>query len=69
VLCGTKEQALKGASSLVICTEWKAFKILNIEIVAAELIDKVMFDGRNLHFALKGETNPLRYYGIGLKVS
>jgi UDPglucose 6-dehydrogenase len=47
-LMGTKEAVLKNAAALVICTEWQNFKVADFQLLAAQLGDLVIFDGRNL---------------------
>ncbi|WP_152206827.1 UDP-glucose dehydrogenase family protein [Marinobacter changyiensis] len=64
-LCGTKEQALKGADVLVICTEWKEFRSPDFASVAAALKEPVIFDGRNLYEPEMLERYGLIYYAIG----
>lgn len=64
-LTGTKESALKGADALVICTEWKSFKTLNAEILANNMKDVVVFDGRNLFDLTKMLEQGVKYYSIG----
>ncbi|MDF3125686.1 UDP-glucose/GDP-mannose dehydrogenase family protein [Rheinheimera sp. 1928-s] len=64
-LTGTKESALKGADALVICTEWKSFKTLNAEILASNMKDMVVFDGRNLFNLAKMLEQGVKYYSIG----
>ncbi|MBW0146506.1 UDP-glucose dehydrogenase family protein [Marinobacter arenosus] len=64
-LCGTKEQALKGADVLVICTEWKEFRSPDFDVVASALREPVVFDGRNLYEPEMLERHGLIYYAIG----
>ncbi|MFE8071450.1 UDP-glucose/GDP-mannose dehydrogenase family protein [Marinobacteraceae bacterium S3BR75-40.1] len=64
-LCGTKEQALKGADALVICTEWKEFRSPDFDDIKSALGDKVVFDGRNLYEPDMVERYGLEYYAIG----
>lgn len=64
-LCGTKEQALKGADALVICTEWKEFRLPDFEAITAALTHPVLFDGRNLYTSEMVERHGLVYYAIG----
>ncbi|MFC6684857.1 UDP-glucose dehydrogenase family protein [Marinobacter koreensis] len=64
-LCGTKEQALKGADVLVICTEWKEFRSPDFAAVSAALKEPVVFDGRNLYEPEMLERHGLIYYAIG----
>jgi UDPglucose 6-dehydrogenase len=64
-LCGTKEQALKGADALVICTEWKEFRSPDFGLIASALKAPVIFDGRNLYEPDMLERHGLTYYAIG----
>ncbi|MEP1216202.1 MAG: UDP-glucose/GDP-mannose dehydrogenase family protein [Marinobacter sp.] len=64
-LCGTKEQALKGADVLTICTEWKEFRSPDFKSIAAALNEPVVFDGRNLYEPDMLERHGLIYYAIG----
>lgn len=64
-LCGTKESALKNASALVICTEWKNFKTVDFEFLSEHLSDRCIFDGRNLYDFRRVIKNKIAYYPIG----
>ena len=64
-LCGTKEQALKGADALVICTEWKEFRSPDFQQIAESLKEPVIFDGRNLYDLDMVNRHGLTYYAIG----
>ncbi|MDL0429805.1 UDP-glucose/GDP-mannose dehydrogenase family protein [Marinobacter sp. TBZ242] len=64
-LCGTKEQALKGADVLAICTEWKEFRSPDFEAIAAALKEPAVFDGRNLYEPEMLERHGMIYYAIG----
>ncbi|ABM18794.1 UDP-glucose dehydrogenase family protein [Marinobacter nauticus] len=64
-LCGTKEQALKGADVLVICTEWKEFRSPDFDVIASTLSEPVVFDGRNLYEPEMLDRHGLIYYAIG----
>jgi len=65
ILCDHKEDALKGADALVICTEWKAFWSPDFELIKRELSQPVIFDGRNLYNPAQMEELGIEYYGIG----
>lgn len=65
VLCGTKEQALKGADVLTICTEWKEFRSPDFTAIASALREPVVFDGRNLYDPEILARHDLIYYAIG----
>lgn len=64
-LCGTKEQAIKGADVLAICTEWKEFRSPDFEAIASALGSKAVFDGRNLYEPEMLERHGMIYYAIG----
>ncbi|KAA1174998.1 UDP-glucose/GDP-mannose dehydrogenase family protein [Marinobacter salinexigens] len=64
-LCGTKEQALKGADVLAICTEWKEFRSPDFDMVSSALREPAVFDGRNLYEPEMLERYGLVYYAIG----
>ncbi|WP_286239740.1 UDP-glucose dehydrogenase family protein [Neptuniibacter halophilus] len=64
-LVGTKEAALQGADLLVICTEWKAFRAPDFDMIRAALINPVVIDGRNMYEPELVERHGLEYYGIG----
>jgi UDPglucose 6-dehydrogenase len=67
-LVGTKESALYAANALVVCTEWKAFKIVDPQLLAV-VSDKVVFDGRNLYDSKRLGLSAVKYYSIGKVVS
>jgi len=58
-LLASKEEAIKGADALVICTEWKNFRALDYEMVKENLISPVIIDGRNLY-----DPDIVRSYGL-----
>lgn len=64
-LCGTKEQALRGADVLVICTEWKEFRSPDFQMISETLKEPVVFDGRNMYEPEILERHGLIYYAIG----
>ncbi len=65
VLTFDRIQAIKGADALVICTEWKAFRSVDLAWLADELSARLVVDGRNL-FDLNSATRAgLRYIGVG----
>ena len=64
-LVDSKEAALEEANALVICTEWKNFRAPDFTFIKNVLIDKVIFDGRNLFDPLQVKEYGLTYYSIG----
>jgi UDPglucose 6-dehydrogenase len=68
-LMGTKESTLSGASCLVICTEWQAFRAPDFDMIKTQLADDVIFDGRNLFDPSLISEYGLHYYAIGRGLS
>ncbi|MEE4461449.1 UDP-glucose/GDP-mannose dehydrogenase family protein [Azotobacter chroococcum] len=66
VLCATRDDTLQDADALVICTEWKAFRVVDFELLAHKLRDRLVIDGRNLYNPQQLAAAGLRYLGIGL---
>jgi UDPglucose 6-dehydrogenase len=64
-LVGTKEAAIAGASALVICTEWKAFRAPDFDQMRSLLSEPVIFDGRNLYEPSKVQKAGFKYFAIG----
>ncbi len=68
-LCDDRDDALKGADALVICTEWRQFKSPDFELMRSELSERVIFDGRNIYDPARAKREGFTYYGIGLGAS
>ncbi len=68
-LCGTKEQALKGADALVICTEWKEFRSPDFGMIKECLNQPVVVDGRNLYDPQLLAERGIQYYAMGRGLS
>jgi len=49
MFCGTRNEAVKGADALVICTEWKTFRTVDFAWLKQQLNHSVVVDGRNLY--------------------
>lgn len=69
LLCGTRDSALKGADALIVCTEWKAFRAPDFELMAEALKQKLIFDGRNVYDPAQLAEADWQYYGIGRGLS
>ncbi len=69
VLCDSKEDALKRAECLVICTEWKAFFSPNFEQVKKLMKRPLIIDGRNLYDPEYVANQGIEYYAIGRGLS
>jgi UDPglucose 6-dehydrogenase len=57
--------ALEGCDALVILTEWKEFKSLDVEAVKSRLHQAVVFDGRNLYEPALMKSMGVEYHCIG----
>jgi UDPglucose 6-dehydrogenase len=66
VLVDDAEAALTGADVLAVCTEWRAFKMPDFDLLRTTLKNPVIFDGRNMLDPIRVEREGLIYYGIGI---
>jgi UDPglucose 6-dehydrogenase len=64
-LCEEQLDALTGADALVVCTEWSNFKSPDFELLASQLADKLIIDGRNIYDPASAQAHGLTYRGIG----
>ena len=64
-LCGTRQSALKGADALVICTEWKSFRVPDFEEISTLLEEPIIFDGRNMYEPERMRRKGFVYKAIG----
>jgi UDPglucose 6-dehydrogenase len=64
-LVASASEALNGADALIVVTEWKEFRKPNFRVMAAELRDRRVFDGRNIYNPRVMRSFGLRYHGIG----
>jgi UDPglucose 6-dehydrogenase len=64
-LTGTKEAALKNADALVIVTEWQAFRAPDFELIARQLKQPLIFDGRNLFDPQRLSKRGFTYVSVG----
>jgi len=60
--------ALDNADALLIATEWPEFKNPNFELMAEKMINKAIFDGRNMFPLELAEQNKFFYKSIGRKL-
>ncbi|WP_405278617.1 UDP-glucose dehydrogenase family protein [Cobetia sp. Ld8] len=65
MLVADRQQAVKGADALVVCTEWKEFRTLDGEWLKAQLGFPVVVDGRNLFEPAAMKSAGLMYYAVG----
>lgn len=57
--------ALLDADALLLITEWNEFRVLNYELIARLLKNKLIFDGRNIYEQIEMKENGFTYYSIG----
>lgn len=60
--------AAQNADALIVLTEWREFKLLNLEKISKSMKSPVIFDGRNLYNFDKNRRLGFQYYGIGRSV-
>jgi UDPglucose 6-dehydrogenase len=58
-------EAADGADALVICTEWKQFRVVDFAWLKANLKSPVIVDGRNLYEPDEVRRHGLLYYAVG----
>ena len=60
-----KYDVLKGASALILLTEWKEFRSPDFNEIKTQLKHPVIFDGRNQYSSFDMEGKGFEYYQIG----
>jgi len=60
---------MKGANALCLLTEWKQFGELDLDKVKELLVEKVIFDGRNLLDKEAVEKAGIKYFSIGKRTN
>ncbi|RLU01363.1 UDP-glucose dehydrogenase family protein [Ketobacter sp.] len=64
MFCGTRNEAVKGADALVICTEWKAFRTVDFKWLKEQLNFSIIVDGRNLYNPDDAKAAGFLYYAV-----
>lgn len=62
-------ETAKGADAIILLTEWREFKLLNMEKIRDSMKQPVLFDGRNLYSIERQRKLGFQYYGIGRKMN
>lgn len=62
---GNAYEAAGGADAVILLTEWREFKLLNLERIRDSMKAPVLFDGRNLYNPDRMKKLGFRYYGVG----
>lgn len=65
ILCSSREDAVKDADALVICTEWKIFRAIDLSWLRATLKSPVVIDGRNIFTPERMCDAGIIYYAVG----
>ena len=63
--CNDKYETLVDADGLIVVTEWPEFRVLNYSILEKLMLEKVIFDGRNIYDAEELREHGFSYYSIG----
>ncbi|MEE2730020.1 MAG: UDP-glucose/GDP-mannose dehydrogenase family protein [Pseudomonadota bacterium] len=64
MFCGTRNEAVKSADALVICTEWKAFRTVDFHWLKQQLNHSIIVDGRNLYNPDDAKAAGFLYYAV-----
>ena len=65
-LCATRDDTLQCADALIICTEWKNFRVVDFDLLREKLNDRLIIDGRNLYNPQQVADAGLHYLSVGL---
>jgi UDPglucose 6-dehydrogenase len=65
VLCESPEEAADGADALVIATEWRIFRSLDLEELGERMRQPIVIDGRNIYDPARMHKLGFLYHGIG----
>ncbi len=63
--CRSSYDAAKGASAIVIVTEWREFVQLDLNRLKSQMRTPILFDGRNVYSPKQVADAGLEYHGIG----
>jgi UDPglucose 6-dehydrogenase len=65
VLAASPQAALRDADALVICTEWKQFRVVDFDSLREALKQPIVVDGRNLYEPGDLRRHGLLYFAVG----
>jgi len=63
--CDDKYEALIDTDGLIVVTEWPEFRVLNYNVIEKLMLEKVIFDGRNIYDSDELVEFGFTYYSIG----
>ena len=65
ILCGTADDALRGADAIVVATEWPAFRALTADGIAAAAPGAIVLDANRFLAAALAADARIRYVAVG----
>ena len=65
VYCKDMYEAVVNVDTLLLVTEWKEFRMPNLEVLNKTMKNKVIIDGRNIYDAKEMVESGFDYYKIG----
>lgn len=65
--CQNAYEACAGADAMLLITEWREFKLLNLEKIRQTMKSPVIFDGRNMYDPERKRRLGFEYFGLGRK--
>ncbi|VAX15218.1 UDP-glucose 6-dehydrogenase [hydrothermal vent metagenome] len=63
--CDSAYDALTGVDAMIVVTEWREFKLLDMERIKGLMKTPVIFDGRNVYDAGRVRSAGFEYFSIG----
>jgi len=64
--CSNEEEAADKADAVALITEWKQFRLLDLDPIKKNMKGKGFFDGRNQYRKKEMEEKGFTYFGIGI---
>jgi len=64
--CPNEYHAAERADAIVLITEWKQFRFVNLKKILSNMRGNAFFDGRNQYTAKEMTAKGFHYYGVGI---